>query len=218
MSAFFNYFLVVLSSRSLSFRYGLGSFIYPSFLGCHVPTNFYLCLKGIQNFPHPLGPSVLAGTRLFSLIDVGPPPNPPPSWLTMLGKGFHSTPFRAQCSCWHSFIFSNRCGTTAKSTPPPSWLTLLGKGFHFTLFRAQCSCWHSFIFSKRYGTTTKSTPLQGPASLLAHRLVSTFLQGRASSLAHRPKPNSNIICNVPDPPLTDIVLFGLSLSSFPSRL
>ena len=65
--------------------------------------------------------------------------------------------------------------------------------------------------------TAQSTPLQGPASLLAYRLVSTSLRGSASSLAHRPEPGSNTICNDSSPLLTDIVLFGLSLPGFLSR-
>ena len=53
--------------------------------------------------------------------------------------------------------------------------------------------------------------LLGPASLLARRLVSTPLRGTARRLTHRPVSGSNTICNDPDPPLADIVLFGLSL-------
>ena len=34
-------------------------------------------------------------------------------------------------------------------------------------------------------------------------------------LAHRSMSGFDIICNAPDPPLADIVLFGLSLSGFP---
>ena len=62
--------------------------------------------------------------------------------------------------------------------------------------------------------TAQSTPLQGPASLLAHHLMSTPLRDSASSLTHRPKPGSNTICNDPSPLLADIVLFGLSLPSY----
>ena len=60
--------------------------------------------------------------------------------------------------------------------------------------------------------------LQGPASLMAHCLVSTPLQGSASSLAHRTVSGSDTICNSPSPPLADIVLFGLSLKVFKTRL
>ena len=44
-------------------------------------------------------------------------------------------------------------------------------------------------------------PLRGSASLLTHRLVSS----------------SHSICNNLNPPLADIVLFGLSLSGFPTE-
>ena len=50
----------------------------------------------------------------------------------------------------------------------------------------------------------------GPASLLTHRFVSIPLRGTARRLAHRPVSGSNTNCNAPDPPLADIVLFGLS--------
>ena len=60
-------------------------------------------------------------------------------------------------------------------------------------------------------------PPSGPAFLLAHRLVSTPLRGTTSSLAHHPVSGSDSICNGPSPPLVDIVLFRLSLSSFPLR-
>ena len=43
------------------------------------------------------------------------------------------------------------------------------------------------------------------------------LQVSASSLAHRPVSDSDTICNSPSPPLADIILFGLSLSSFRKR-
>ena len=63
-------------------------------------------------------------------------------------------------------------------------------------------------------------PLWGPASLLAHRIVSTPPPPWKTTrrLAHRPVSDSDTICNGSDPPLADIVLFGLSLSGFPSRL
>ena len=70
--------------------------------------------------------------------------------------------------------------------------------------------------SNRCGTP-QSTPLRIPVSLLAHCLVSTPLRGLASSLAHYPKPCSDTICNGSNPPLADIVFFGLSLLGFLSR-
>ena len=56
-------------------------------------------------------------------------------------------------------------------------------------------------------------PLWSPASLLAHRLVSTPLRGTTRRLAHRPVSSSGTICNGPDPPLVDIVFFGLPLKA-----
>ena len=60
-------------------------------------------------------------------------------------------------------------------------------------------------------------PLRSPTFLLAHRLVSIPLWGSASSLTYRLVFGSDNICNSPSPSLADIVLFGLSLSGFPSR-
>ena len=59
-------------------------------------------------------------------------------------------------------------------------------------------------FSNRCGTSNPPPfGTQDSASSLAHYLVSGF--------------DSDIICNSPSSSLADIVLFGLSLSSFPSR-
>ena len=58
-------------------------------------------------------------------------------------------------------------------------------------------------------------PLWGPASILTHRLMSTHLRGTARRLTHRPVYGSDTICNAPDPPLANIVLFGLFLPGFP---
>ena len=83
-------------------------------------------------------------------------------------------------------------------------------------FRAQRLCWHSFFSpidlrpppnpppfraQRPYWHTTTCLPLWGTASSLAHRLVS----------------GSDTICNGPGSLLADIVLFGLSLLSFPFR-
>ena len=50
-----------------------------------------------------------------------------------------------------------------------------------------------------------STSLRGSSSSQAHRLVSTPLRGSISSLAHRPVSGSDTICNSPSPPLENIV-------------
>ena len=66
-------------------------------------------------------------------------------------------------------------------------------------------------FSNRCGTP-QSTPLWSLASLLAHRIVSTPFGAQP----HRLVSGSDTICNGPNPPLTDIVFFGLFLLGFPS--
>ena len=115
----------------------------------------------------------------------------PQSFKTcMLGEGFHT---------WCSILLSNQC-RTSQSTP------LLGPMSSLVLVP----------FSNRGGTPAKSTPL-GPSPLLAHCLMSTPLLGTARRLTHHSVSGSNTICNSSGPPLTDIVLFELSLSSFPSR-
>ena len=57
-----------------------------------------------------------------------------------------------------------------------------------------------------------------PASLLAHRLMSTPLWDSAFSLAHSTVSGSDTICNSTSPPLSDIVLFRLPLNVFKTRL
>ena len=122
------------------------------------------------------------------------------------------------------------------SPPQPMWdITIHLEGFHTLIngglfssptnvghhnpppFGVQRPRWHSFLPPIDVGPPPNPPPL-GPASLLAHRLVSTLLRGTARRLAHRPVSGSDTICNDPDPPLADIVFFGLSLSSFPSKL
>ena len=61
-------------------------------------------------------------------------------------------------------------------------------------------------------------PPLDPASLLVHHLVSTPFLGSASSLAHRLVSGSDTICNGPSPPLANVVLFGVFLSSFLSMI
>ena len=55
--------------------------------------------------------------------------------------------------------------------------------------------------------------LWGPTSLLAHCLVSILIWRTARRLAHRLVSGSDIICNAPDPPLVDIVLFEIFRAS-----
>ena len=83
------------------------------------------------------------------------------------------------------------------------------------LFGAQRPRWHSFLSPTDVGPSPNH-PLWGSTSLLAHHLVSTPLRETTRRLAHRPMSSSDTICNDPSPPLTDIVLFKLSLTGFPS--
>ena len=70
-------------------------------------------------------------------------------------------------------------------------------------------------FFNRCGTTTKSTPHFG-ASVLTGTPPHVYpLQGTARRLTHRPVSGSHTIYNAPNPPLANIVLFGLSFSDFP---
>ena len=61
-------------------------------------------------------------------------------------------------------------------------------------------------------------PPSGPSVLTGTPLRVYPLQGTASSLAHCPVSGSETICNGPSPPLADIVLFGLPLKVFNTRL
>ena len=61
-------------------------------------------------------------------------------------------------------------------------------------------------------------PPSGPNVLTDTLPRATPLRRTARKLAHRPVSSYDTICNDPDLPLTDIVLFELSLSGFPSKL
>ena len=108
----------------------------------------------------------------------------------MLRRGFHT---RMLCS------LPNRRGIS-QSTP----------------FGAQRPRWQSFSSLIDVGPPNP-TSLWGPTSLLAHCLLSIPLRSSTSSLAHRIVSGSDTICNIPNSPLADIVLFELFLSGFPSR-
>ena len=112
--------------------------------------------------------------------------------IRLLGRGFHTFIKNA------SFSFATDVGSHNPPSLRPSVLAC-------TLFLLP-SMWD-----------LQSIPLWGPASLLAHCLVSTPLRGSASSLTHRLVSGFDPIYNSPSPPLVDIILFGLSLSGFPSR-
>ena len=87
-------------------------------------------------------------------------------------------------------------------------------------FGAQRPRWHSFLYPIDVGRPPKSTPL-GPSVLIGpppRVYPPSPLRGTARRPAHRPVTGSDTICNDQDPLLADIVLFGLSLSGFPSKL
>ena len=77
-----------------------------------------------------------------------------------------------------------------------------------------------FLFpsSNQCRIAPKSTPFG--ASVLTGPPPRVYpLRGIARRLAHRPVSSSDTICNDPNSPLADIILFGLSLSgSFKTRL
>ena len=166
--------------------------------------------------PPPFGAQNPRWHSFPSPIDVGlPNPHPFLGSASLLAHRLVSTPFEAQPPRWHSFPSPIDVGPpnpplsgpsilvgTPPCVHPPSGLNLLADT-HSLLQ----SMWDSPIH-----------PFQGIASLLAHHLMSTPLRGSTSSLAHRPMSGIDTICNGPNPPLTDVVLFGLSLSGFPSSI
>ena len=159
---------------------------------------------------------------LPSPIDVGPP-NPllkRHSFSSSIDVGSHNPPLWGQRSRWHSFPSLIEVGppnpplfeaSVLADTPPrvhpPSALNLLAgtspsKGTHSLLQ----SMWDCPIH-----------PCLGPNILdntLSHVHPPSALN---SLLAHHPVSSSDTICNSPNPPLVDIVFFGLFLSGFPSK-
>ena len=131
--------------------------------------------------------------------------------------------------------FSNRCGTLTKSTPlGPSILN--GTLPRVYPLREIASLLVHCPISTPGNTLLTHYPVSTPLrnSLLADTslsvcplsenrlLTNTSLSvcpflGTTSSLAHRLLSGSDTICNDPSPLLVDIVLFGFSRSSFPSR-
>ena len=159
-----------------------------------------------------------------------------------------STPFGVQRSYWHttsclpplgnnkkegrfphpykgSFVlFLNQRGTSQSTPFGPNVLTGTPSRVYPPLGNIFCSLpqpmWDITIHDVPSPTNVGhyNPPPLALTSLLAHHLVSTPLWGTAKRLAHRSMFGSDTICNNPNPPLGDIVLFGLSLSGFPSRL
>ena len=97
--------------------------------------------------------------------------------------------------------FSNRCGTSPPNPPP----------FGASIFTGT----RSFLQSM---WDPPNPPLLG-SSVLIDTLSHIYpLWGTTFSLEHSPVSDSDTICNDPDPPLANIVLFRLFPSSFPLRL
>ena len=86
---------------------------------------------------------------------------------------------------------------------------LLGRCFHTLVKNA------SFSFLTDLGS--HNLLLSGSSVLASTPPWVHPLRGLASSLAHRPMSGFDTICNSSSPPLTDIVLFRLTLSNFPSK-
>ena len=128
------------------------------------------------------------------------------------------------------------------NSPIPFWASpqcfktcLLEKGFHTLIngglfscptnvghhnpppFGTQHSRGHYFLPPIDVGPPPNPPPL-GPSVLTGTPPHVYPLQGTTRRLAHRPVFGSDTICNDLDPLLADIVLFRLSLSSFPSNL
>ena len=150
-------------------------------------------------------PAVCSPLQPMWDITIHPPSGPSGLFSSSTNVGHRNPPsFGAQPSVLLTlFPFSIDVGPPPN--PPPFGAS---PAFLLALFPSSNQC----------GTAPKSTPIWGPASLLAHCLVPTPLRGTARRLAHHPVSSSDTICNVPDPPLADIVLFRLFPSGFPSRL
>ena len=125
-----------------------------------------------------------------------------------------STLLRAPASSLALFPSSNRCGTAPKTTSFWGPASLLA---HPTLLRAPASSLALFPSSNRCGTAlkTKTTPFWGQCS---YWTLVYPLSGKVRRLTHCLMSGFDTISNGSDPPLADIVFFGLFLSGFPSRL
>ena len=80
----------------------------------------------------------------------------------------------------------------------------------------QCPRWHSFPSPIDVGSP--NPPPSRPSVLAGTPPCVHPLRGSAFSLTHCPVSSSDTICNSSSPQLTDIVLFGLSLKVFKTRL
>ena len=127
-----------------------------------------------------------------SLINVGP---------------LNLPPFRAQHPCWHTASCPLPFGVQPPqlmwdlTIHPPSEPSVLA-GTRSLLQ----STWDPLIY-----------PLSGPSILAGTPPCVYPHRGSTSSLAHRLVSDSDTIWYSPNPPLPHIILFGLSLSGFPSR-
>ena len=120
-------------------------------------------------------------------------------WFVLLSNQYgtsQSIPLRAPASSLTLFPSSNWCRIAPKSTP----------------FGAQRPYWHTALWlpplgnSEKAGTSSGTPPCVYPLSGNSEKASTSLVSG------------SDTICNDSNPPLADIILFGLSLSCFPSRL
>ena len=112
-------------------------------------------------------------------------------------------PFSGQRPCCHTTL-----------CPPPSRLSLLARSHNPPPSGPSILTSIRFLLQSMWDH--QSTPLE--ASILAVTPPRVLpLRVLASSLAHYPVLGSDTNCNSLSPPLTDIILFVVSLSGFPSR-
>ena len=98
-------------------------------------------------------------------------------------------------------LFPSPTNVGSHSTPPS------------TPFETQHPHRHLFPFLQLMWDLTIHPP-SGPNILVGHRPMSTTLWGSAFSLAHHSISSFDTICNRPNSPLVDVVLFELSLKVF----
>ena len=115
--------------------------------------------------------------------------------MHLLGEGFHTLiphPYK-----WYFVLLPSQCGTL-QSTPPSGPSVLTGT-LSFLQSMWDCHQIHPFGAQRLTSTPPRVYPLQKTTRRLAHRLVS----------------GSDTICNGSDPPLANIVLFGLPFRASP---
>ena len=191
--------------------------------------------------PPPFGAQRSRWHSFLSLIDVGSLPNPPlfePNVLTGTPSRVYPLRGTARRLAHRPLSSSNTIcngpdppladivlfGLSLSGSPSRLKTRLLGEGFH-TFIKGDSTppsrpsvLAGTRSFLQLMWDHHQIHPPLGPASLLAHRLVSNPLRGTTRRLAHRPLSGSDTICNSPNPPLADIVLFRAFPQGFKTRL